>query len=324
MAKSKKLKSPQQLAIQDIRATESAPAKATLKKLYHFPEPDKDANPDKAYETEHFYLPSLTKLKDRDLLVELKYWARRVEQAGYIFEPSKPLSIFIDEARSLLRKMDLGRHPDRISQAYRNTVVNSCVCLRWLVVPRNNWRGPAVRPYDGGLRGPKVVRMYRSDSDWRLVQMLASLVASCEVAPHELAFVARSWKAAWDKGPDFRLSPNERKWAETLHSSFLDRDPGLFFSQGKMFQEMTGFLRRVPLWEKNPTQIRLPDFGSALPCPTEEVIWSPTPSCDGQLDLFSVSELGDAVSGGFQYRLFNVPREEVPWDGMATQVEIRF
>ncbi len=315
--------------IREIQATDHPPVKAETKlgrKLQAlFPKPDLEADPERGEEVRRFYFPLLSRLSDRDLLAELKYLARLFQRKNdVVYSGDTPLGNFLDQTKRLLHKIDKDEHPDKINQHMRQAVVRACVYIRWNIVPL--WPGPPIsgesRPRQNG--SPR--HLYR-ESDWHVAQLLASRVGSCNIAPHELSFMARSWRAAWDNGPEkFSFeSPGHRDWAEKLHTSLMEREPVIFYEQAKRFKEMIGFLTKIPVWRKNPVQVNLSILPYAVIVPKLEQVEQAIVPCPAEFgDLLSVPELGDKIGGNFQYRLFDSPREEVKWDGSAVQIEIRF
>ncbi len=319
-------------ALRNIRAMDTQPAKADTKlgkKLQAlFPDYDPKFDREKSDEVRLYYLPQVVHLSDSDLLAELDYWARKYASRNDVeYSTKTPIGDFLSQAKSLQRKIRQGLHPEKLTPLYRRTIIKGCIALRWQVVPY--FPGPSISGQPsvrGCINGHK--HFLYEDTDWQLAQRLASLVGSCDIALHELSFMARSWRSAWDKGPEkFSFeSDGHRKWAEKLHHSLLEREAGIFYDQAQRFREMVGFLKRVPLWRRNPIQANLSILPDAvIVTKTEETDADPEkPVRPADLgDLLSVPDLGDWVGDCFQYRL-DFPRVEVEWNGEAVQSEISF
>ena len=315
--------------IRQIQATDHAPLKANTKfgkRLQAlFPDYDPKSDREKSDEVRLYYLPQITHLSDADLLAELDYWARKFARRNEAeYSAGTPIGDFLCKAKSLQRKIRQGLHPEKLTYLYRQTVIKGCIALRWQLVPY--FPGPSISG-ESRTKGDHHKYFLYTDTDWQLAQRLASLVGSCEIVPHELSFMARSWRSAWNDGPEkFRFeSAGHRKWAERLHHSLLERETFISYEQVQRFKEMVGFLTRVPLWRRNPVQVNLEILPHAVIVPKmEEAIVEPVIRPADLGDLLSVPTLGVWVGPHFQYSLFDIPREEIPWNGKAVQSEIRF
>ncbi len=205
---------PRKVTLRRISGSNTV-VKAEVRKgvrIDYIPSFDLNDGSEKAREVVLYYRPLLLRLDDFSLLGELKYWAGKFRDMFDVLD-DKLLDLFLQENNTLQWKMREREIPNELTDERRQAVRRACIALRWQLVPRKHFRGarPSLPELDTPRTDHRDLHLGKV-SDWRLIQKLTSLVGSCNIAPHELSFLARSWKNAWKVGPEeYRFeSPGHR------------------------------------------------------------------------------------------------------------------
>ncbi len=204
-------------------------------------------------EVQEYYLPFVGRLCDHDLLAELNYWHEKVAKRGFPYKEGTIQERFIQK----MRKLQLSFERRHLSSQERKNAIAACIALRGRIVPLHPVKAEVKKQI------PAVLRKLRQqalcfDSDWELIQKLATHVGSYNLDKSELNFISSNWKESWFKGRDgFEFSSvPDRVRAELLLVDIPVREYELCLDQVELFKARVGF-RSVPIWQTSPVQVEL-------------------------------------------------------------------
>ncbi len=267
------------------------------------------------------YLPSLKRLDDKSLLCEIFHWRRECGKKARTFPWGDYDANYFKSLEALYRRA-LRFDGWELSVSKRAILEKDCITIRSRVVPEGE---TPIRP----RRAPEVIQRFRQqslwpNSDWELLQMLASRVGSIKMETYEIVFIAENWRLAYQIGRNYFFSTvGERSGAEKLWVSFFDRSTELCLDQIELFRSRAGdSFRVVPLWQVNPKQNLLPTLESVRIPPPDDESKEDTESPTEHLNFLDKLEPGYWKGQAEQLAMIELERR--PWDGDADQFELSF
>jgi hypothetical protein len=198
------------------------------------------------------YLSYVTNLDDHSLFGELSYWHNRVREAKVAIPYAKgsPQDKFLKEMLEM--QFFIHKRPAALSGSRWRNLVTLCIALRSLVI------GPSL-PFKESRRDKPTEfaiklrqKALRFESDWEIIQRIASHIGSVDFSPHEFDFTWREWKKANASGPNafsfgFEVT---RNLAERILVEVKSRPNVLRRDQIALFKKMIG-RSTVKLWNQN-------------------------------------------------------------------------